>query len=99
MTDNRRKTLTWIGIGIVAVIVIAFGISRSRQTALGKEPTIRLYIDTENKVLELPMEEYVAAVVAGEMKNHWPHEALAAQAIVARTFALKALEESGGKGP
>jgi len=37
--------------------------------------------------------------VAGEMKNYWPREALAAQAIVARTFALKGLEEKRGSGP
>ena len=41
MTYDRRKTLTWVGIGLLAVIVVALGISRSRQVALGKEPTIR----------------------------------------------------------
>jgi stage II sporulation protein D len=97
--DNRRKTLTWIGIGLLAVIVVVLGISRSKQVALGKEPTIRVYIDAEKRVLDLPMEEYIAAVVGGEMKNYWPHEALAAQAIVARTFALKALDEKPGSGP
>ncbi len=99
MINNRRKTLTWIGIGLLAVIVVSLGISKSRRVALGKEPTIRVYIDDEKKVLEMPMEEYIAAVVGGEMKNYWPHEALAAQAIVARTFALKTLEEKRGSGP
>ena len=99
MNGNRRKVLMWIGVGLLAVIVVAMGISRSRRAALGKEPTIRVYIDAEKRVLDLPMEEYIAAVVGGEMKNYWPHEALAAQAIVARTFALKALEEKPGSGP
>jgi stage II sporulation protein D len=99
MVDNRRKTLTWIGIGLLAVIVIALGVSKARRVALGKEPTIKVYIDDEKRVLELPMEEYIAAVVGGEMKNYWPHEALAAQAIVARTFALKALTEKPASGP
>ncbi len=69
MVDNRRKTLTWIGIGLLAVIVIALGVSKARRVALGKEPTIKVYIDDEKRVLELPMEEYIAAVVGGEMKT------------------------------
>lgn len=99
MADNRRKTLTWIGIGLLAVIIVALGVSKSRRVALGKEPTIRVYIDDEKRVREMPMEEYIAAVVGGEIENYWPHEALAAQAIVARTFALKALTEKPGGGP
>ena len=99
MEANRKKDLKWIGLGLLVVAVIAIGVMRSKKVALGKEPTIRVYIDAEKKVLEMPMEEYIAAVVGGEMKNYWPHEALAAQAIVARTFALKILEEKGGTGP
>lgn len=38
---------------------------------------------------ELPLESYVASVVASEMLPGWPLEALKAQAILARTFALK----------
>ncbi|NLS44689.1 MAG: SpoIID/LytB domain-containing protein [Firmicutes bacterium] len=99
MADNRRKTLTWVGVGIIAVIAVIFGVLKSKEAALGKEPAIKVYIADKKQVLELPMEEYVAAVIGGEMKNYWPHEALAAQAIVARTFALKALEEHRGTGP
>ena len=38
-------------------------------------------------------EAYVAGVVAGEMKNDWPLEALKAQAILARTFVLRFVSE------
>ena len=38
------------------------------------------------------METYVMGVLAGEMKNDWPEEALKAQAILARTFVLKFVE-------
>ena len=37
----------------------------------------------------MDLEEYVDGVVAGEMKNDWPIEALKAQSILARTFVLK----------
>ncbi|BCW98604.1 MAG: cell division protein [Armatimonadota bacterium] len=39
-------------------------------------------------ILKLPLEEYVARVVAREMPSGWPPDALAAQAVVARSFAL-----------
>ncbi len=39
-------------------------------------------------ILKLPLEEYVARVVAREMPSDWPADALAAQAVVARSFAL-----------
>lgn len=36
----------------------------------------------------LPMEEYLYGVVPGEMPSYWPLEALKAQAVAARTYAL-----------
>ncbi|WP_165452135.1 SpoIID/LytB domain-containing protein [Paenibacillus thalictri] len=40
-------------------------------------------------VNELPMEDYVTSVVGSELGSSWPAEALKAQAVAARTFALK----------
>lgn len=37
---------------------------------------------------ELPLEDYVMGVLAGEIPRNWPLEALKAQAIAARTFAV-----------
>lgn len=45
------------------------------------------------------METYLEGVVAGEMKNTWPIEALKAQAILARTFALRFLGEKESRYP
>ncbi len=61
-----------------------------------QEPEISVYIAEEGTVEEMPIEEYIAGVVAGEMDPQWPLEALAAQAIIARTFTLKKIAESGG---
>ena len=40
------------------------------------------------------LEEYITGVVAGEMKADWPENADAAQAIIARTFALKHMSDN-----
>jgi len=43
----------------------------------------------------LPMEEYLKGVVPAEMPPYWGVEALKAQAIAARTFAIRKLGQSG----
>ena len=52
-------------------------------------PMLKVY-DVKNEKLEaLSVEEYLPAVLAGEMAGDWPLEALKAQAILARTFVLQ----------
>lgn len=52
-------------------------------------PLLDVYDVSSESIAEMNLEEYVTGVVAGEMKNDWPLEALKAQAILARTFVLK----------
>lgn len=47
---------------------------------------------------QLPLEEYVMGVLAGEIPRNWPLEALKAQAIAARTFAVLNRTEARQKG-
>ena len=47
---------------------------------------------------ELPLEDYVMGVLAGEVPRNWPLEALKAQAIAARTFAVYNLREARARG-
>jgi len=61
-----------------------------------KEPVLSVYIKETGEKKEMPFEEYIAGVVAGEMKNDWPLEALAAQAILARTFVMEFISTKGG---
>lgn len=61
-----------------------------------QEPVLRVYITEEGVVEEMGMEEYVMGVVAGEMEPDWPENALGAQAIIARTFTLQKIAETGG---
>ena len=55
-------------------------------------PILKVYIADTEKIESMDIETYIQGVVAGEMKNDWPLEALKAQAILARTFTLKFLE-------
>lgn len=82
---------------LLAVSLLAAGCTR-RQTPAPKyappapqaeEPTISLYIHTTGEKKNVKMEEYLMGVVAAEMDTKWPVNALAAQAILARTFTME----------
>lgn len=49
---------------------------------------IKVYITKENKIEEMDLEDYVAGVVSSEMPVSFGIEALKAQAVAARTYAL-----------
>ena len=54
-----------------------------------KEYTIKVKQVSHDKIVELNLEDYVVGVLAGEMPISFEEEALKAQAVVARTYALK----------
>ncbi|MGM0470871.1 MAG: SpoIID/LytB domain-containing protein [Bacillota bacterium] len=89
----RRLQLTAIIISMVVLLTILFSSGCAREEQRVDEPTIK--VELANGTRKLKMEEYIAGVVAGEMKSDWPQAAYGAQAIIARTFALKLLEEQG----
>lgn len=60
-------------------------------------PTLSVYDHSLEEISQLEIETYIMGVVAGEMKNDWPLEALKAQAILARTFVLKFCEDKESK--
>lgn len=46
---------------------------------------------------EVPLEEYLYGVVPAEVVPSWPQEALKAQAVAARTYALYTMKQSAAK--
>ncbi len=66
------------------------------RTADNSEPTIKLFDDSTGKVSDIKFEKYIEGVVAAEMDVNWSVEALKAQAILARTFTLEKIADTGG---
>ena len=60
-------------------------------------PQLRVYIQADKEIQEMDLETYLQGVLAGEMKNDWPEEALRAQAILARTFVIRFITEKQSK--
>ena len=53
-----------------------------------EEIKISVFLSEEEGIVNMPLEEYVAGVIAAEMPDSYEKEALKAQAVAARTFAV-----------
>ena len=97
----RNKCLSLIAVVLFFLAVISFAFKRSETNFIldeiygpflpeqeidDKEYTIRVKV--ENDVEILPLEEYIVGVVAGEMPASFSIEALKAQAVASRSYAL-----------
>ena len=60
---------------------------------------IEVWDSDSERVVEVDFEEYVACVVAGEMPAGFHEEALKAQAVAARTYAMAKVLRYGSGGP
>ncbi|HZK17683.1 MAG TPA: SpoIID/LytB domain-containing protein [Clostridia bacterium] len=60
--------------------------------APSEEPNISLFINDTGEKKDIAFEEYLMGVVAAEMEPTWPENALAAQAILARTFTMENID-------
>jgi len=61
--------------------------------------TVRVYMHQENKVRSMQLEDYLIGVVAAEMPAEFPPDALKAQAVAARTYAIKRIGAGGVANP
>lgn len=59
-----------------------------------KDVTIKVMQTNKNKIVTLNIEDYVKGVIAGEMPISFEIEALKAQAVAARTYALRRINEN-----
>lgn len=68
----------------------------TKHVSLPKISTVKVFITKENIVKEINLEEYITGVVASEMPAAFDLEALKAQSVAARTYALAHVTEAGG---
>lgn len=62
------------------------------------EMKIQLYVSDSKQLVSIGLEDYVKGVLAAEMPASFHIEALKAQAVAARTYAVKRASLFGGKG-
>lgn len=83
-------TRTWHSFEILDQPVIADAIRKANEEVKPMENPIRILAGTSSLLMAL--EEYLRGVVPAEMPALWPAEALKAQAVAARTYAMIAIE-------
>lgn len=91
---KRLKIITFVILFISIVISSLFIFSNCSNN---EEKIIKLFNTQTNKIENISLDNYISGVVAGEISNEAPLEALKAQAILARTFTLKFLKENKSK--
>jgi len=77
-------------IGSLYVLPVAFSERRTTEESVQTtDNACEIFIEVEGQQEKIPLETYVTGVVAAEMPVSFKKEALKAQAIAARTYALK----------
>ncbi len=99
------KKLIFLGLLLCfAVIGLPFAIiSTFDDKSMVEEPKepdekVRVFLKKENKTVEMDLEEYIKSVVASEMPGEFEEEALKAQAVAARTYAMSRMMLYGKNG-
>lgn len=94
----KKDWLGFIAISLCVVIVIPFSILRwQKEDESTSDISIKVLMPN-GTIEKLSLEEYVVGVVAAEMPAEFAEEALKAQAVAARTYAVKRIkQESQGK--
>lgn len=89
----KNKILLAVVIMLTAILIIVnLSIKKVTEPIVmeeGKEPiVIRLLDESTNEITNINLEDYIIGVVAAEMPASFELEALKAQAVAARTFAM-----------
>ena len=105
-----KKLLAFIALLVVVVVILIptlitgrihtldSNTERSGKVLKGEDVFIKVYFHEQGKIIEMNLEAYIAGVVAAEMPAEFELEALKAQAVAARTYAVKNMLTYGGNG-
>lgn len=82
--------MIYLVIILIPITIISFFFRETNFIMPSEEPKkeLQIKVKTEESILELDLEEYIIGVVAGEMPALFEKEALKAQAIASRTYAI-----------
>lgn len=92
----KNKILLLIVVFLIPIAVISFQKSETNfqlEENRKLEVKVRLKNEETDQIVEIPLEEYIIGVVAAEMPASFNMEALKAQAVASRTFAIERLDQ------
>lgn len=83
---------------MISVTVNLLAGRETQEIAFTPAESVSVAVRMPEGMVELPLEEYLVGVVLAEMPADFELEALKAQAVAARTYAVKAMEQGGKHG-
>lgn len=89
-----------VAVSFLAFLIIIFSAIPFMLTSCKKEDIndankiITVYDKQSNQIIKLDLEDYLIGVVSGEMPAHFSLNALMAQSVAARTYALRKVNKS-----
>lgn len=95
----KRMILITILLLAGMMLVIPLVIVDTERTSLREDTeTIHVYLHEENRIEEMTIDDYLIGALAAEMPAAFEDEALKAQAVAARTYAVQQMTRYGGNG-
>ena len=91
-------TVVVLLIGIPALVIGGWNKLIPSPESSAQNPDIHLYVTSTKQVVTISLEEYLKGVLAAEMPAEFNIAALKAQAVAARTYAVKRARIFGGQG-
>ncbi len=90
----KKIVIAALTIALIPLLVSELYLKELKQDEKYEDHTIKVKQVSKNEIIELNLEEYLIGVLAGEVPVDFEEEALKAQAVVARTYALKRVKET-----
>lgn len=84
----NNKKLIFLAVSLIPIVVISFIYKNKTNFILEDDKDIYIKVKYKDDILKLELENYIEGVVAGEMPALFNIEALKAQAVASRTYAL-----------
>lgn len=85
--------LALLFVGLPATVVFKKPKQEAPPSKVKQTETVSLYIEKEDKILNLKVQDYLTGVLFAEMDPEYEKEALKAQAVAAYTFYLYTMEQ------
>lgn len=86
---TKRKIYLVLIFMVIVISSIVYLPTHIKKNETTPEPFIKLYLSQKNQVIELKLEDYLVGTVSAEMPASFDIEALKAQAVCARTYAVR----------
>lgn len=93
----KKMFLITVLVILIPYLIVTFIITKEKfEFNLGKNDTLTIRVKRQatGEIQTLPFEEYIVGVLSGEMPTSFELEALKAQAVAARSYALKKIENT-----